>query len=246
MDDYLGCKVCYETYTETTRPRSLPCGHTLCTSCLHEISEISSLRCPICKTFHVVSIENIPVNYELEEVLSTRASNSTQMTSATSDGDLSQQMEAHINDQRSTLTKSIQDGRATSMQLAEYYEYLQNTIKRYTDIEKKLRLAGSIMTQNLQKERELVNGQILQTTILNNKVEECLDNLDLDDDKKDILHQLAEVYEPSRELRKIIKLCKDSFPDPIVLHKSMKVRKLHFLLIQKRYLECWKIKFCMF
>lgn len=37
MDDCLACSVCWEEYrleSDAGRPRSLPCGHTVCTRCL--------------------------------------------------------------------------------------------------------------------------------------------------------------------------------------------------------------------
>ena len=55
------CSVCLEEFTkEGDRcPKLLPCGHTLCVSCLGAVSQLISLKgleiqCPECRVYHVL------------------------------------------------------------------------------------------------------------------------------------------------------------------------------------------------
>lgn len=65
LAEVLACGVCIEQYGESDdrRPRSLQCGHTLCTSCVRAVGG----KCPHCRC--VFSAAACPVNFSLLDVL---------------------------------------------------------------------------------------------------------------------------------------------------------------------------------
>ncbi|XP_069166431.1 uncharacterized protein [Procambarus clarkii] len=67
------CEVCLEDYdTEERRPRSLSCGHSLCTSCITETLMRGVLKCPFCRKIHMPEVRlasNVPVNFIVDSVI---------------------------------------------------------------------------------------------------------------------------------------------------------------------------------
>ncbi|KAK4324108.1 hypothetical protein Pmani_005233 [Petrolisthes manimaculis] len=65
------CGICFTLFDDIERrPRTLPCGHTFCTSCLIVLLETKNLTCPSCRVKHrTTTINKIPINYNLEEML---------------------------------------------------------------------------------------------------------------------------------------------------------------------------------
>ncbi|XP_042234774.1 RING finger protein 227-like [Homarus americanus] len=70
LDAEMECGVCLETYNLQARlPRSLTCGHTLCSKCITGILRVTRvLYCPFCRAYHswfLSSALSIAVNYRL-------------------------------------------------------------------------------------------------------------------------------------------------------------------------------------
>ncbi|KAK8371715.1 hypothetical protein O3P69_018965 [Scylla paramamosain] len=69
QDDSLeDCPICHITFDDTLRrPRTLPCGHTLCTPCINELKEQGAVKCPICRASHAVpEMGQFPISYITE------------------------------------------------------------------------------------------------------------------------------------------------------------------------------------
>lgn len=65
------CIVCFSEYDEKEhRPRSLACGHTLCTECVEKgIREVNK-ACPKCrKAYSASNVNDVPINFTLEGVM---------------------------------------------------------------------------------------------------------------------------------------------------------------------------------
>ena len=45
----LDCAICFEEYSNDRMPCTLPCGHSLCTSCVFQLLKNSSITCPMDK-----------------------------------------------------------------------------------------------------------------------------------------------------------------------------------------------------
>ena len=63
--DELNCPVCQERYNNDSVPRTLACGHTYCSICLHHLVKNDPL-CPECrKPIKEKSVDNFPVSYTI-------------------------------------------------------------------------------------------------------------------------------------------------------------------------------------
>ena len=65
----MACDICFESFNEkvgSRRPMVLPCGHTVCESCIKRIFKRKGFKCPIDNKLHIFSsVEDIPINYKL-------------------------------------------------------------------------------------------------------------------------------------------------------------------------------------
>ena len=48
MDNSLECPVCLNIFTSLRKPKSLACGHSICSDCLTDITQQKSVQCPLC------------------------------------------------------------------------------------------------------------------------------------------------------------------------------------------------------
>ncbi|KAK8722203.1 hypothetical protein OTU49_012320 [Cherax quadricarinatus] len=84
------CKICFSVYDfDTRRSRVLPCGHTFCSSCIHDIirSKSGYLTCPNCRSEHTLtSASELKPNYTVEEMYSVDNSPVVDSTSMASGG----------------------------------------------------------------------------------------------------------------------------------------------------------------
>nr|XP_053651679.1 uncharacterized protein LOC128701782 [Cherax quadricarinatus] len=84
------CKICFSVYDfDTRRSRVLPCGHTFCSSCIHDIirSKSGCLTCPNCRSEHTLtSASELKPNYTVEEMYSVDNSPVMDSTSMASGG----------------------------------------------------------------------------------------------------------------------------------------------------------------
>lgn len=56
------CAVCQDTYTE---PKILPCGHSFCTLCIHNVVPY---KCPVCGVIPATKVDVLAVNYALRDL----------------------------------------------------------------------------------------------------------------------------------------------------------------------------------
>ncbi|KAG0722856.1 E3 ubiquitin-protein ligase rnf152 [Chionoecetes opilio] len=69
------CNVCLENYNDGKRlPRTLYCGHTLCTQCLTQIMKSRPLKCPYCRASNHRGTVLCPADIPLHEELVTKLS----------------------------------------------------------------------------------------------------------------------------------------------------------------------------
>ncbi|KAK4026456.1 hypothetical protein OUZ56_015452 [Daphnia magna] len=63
--DLVTCSVCLCEFDDANRkPKFLPCGHTICRTCLAEIQRNRQIQCPLCRKVHAHSgdVANLPSN----------------------------------------------------------------------------------------------------------------------------------------------------------------------------------------
>ncbi|CAL4097323.1 unnamed protein product [Meganyctiphanes norvegica] len=65
------CIVCFSHFDgEEHRPRSLRCGHTICTECLETAIRRQTKKCPNCRILYSAdNVNEMPINYNLEGVM---------------------------------------------------------------------------------------------------------------------------------------------------------------------------------
>ncbi|XP_063856166.1 uncharacterized protein LOC135097961 isoform X2 [Scylla paramamosain] len=69
MDDNVeDCPVCLNTFDDTLRrPRTLPCGHTVCSPCIDGLKQQGAVTCPTCRASHAVpEAGQFPIAYAVE------------------------------------------------------------------------------------------------------------------------------------------------------------------------------------
>ena len=60
------CPICNNPYSELQKPKSIPCGHTLCEPCINSLVKNNSIQCSIClKSFENINSINLPIIYQL-------------------------------------------------------------------------------------------------------------------------------------------------------------------------------------
>ena len=76
---FFGCTICWEVYTTASgsahQPLSLPCGHTICGSCVQAMRRNGSSavvgggvgRCPWCRS--LINLRNLPVNIAVVQIM---------------------------------------------------------------------------------------------------------------------------------------------------------------------------------
>ncbi|KAI6184168.1 RING-type domain-containing protein [Aphelenchoides bicaudatus] len=66
--ELLCCQICYEIFADS--PRCLPCGHSLCCSCLSRLQSgrEETFQCPICRK-ELEKRRRFPKNYAVEAIL---------------------------------------------------------------------------------------------------------------------------------------------------------------------------------
>lgn len=71
VPEALRCVVCYEIYDNKTRkPRSLRCGHTVCSLCVPSLIKRTVVGCPVCREVSTASnVEELPVNFPVLQML---------------------------------------------------------------------------------------------------------------------------------------------------------------------------------
>ncbi|CAL4066274.1 unnamed protein product [Meganyctiphanes norvegica] len=61
------CTICFEELNNSKhRPRSLPCGHTVCSTCIEKTVEMGDKTCPNCCKPHS---GKLPINYALDGII---------------------------------------------------------------------------------------------------------------------------------------------------------------------------------
>ncbi|XP_063855583.1 uncharacterized protein LOC135097587 isoform X2 [Scylla paramamosain] len=72
MDDNVEeCPVCLTIFDDTLRrPRTLPCGHTLCSPCIDGLKHQGAVTCPTCRASHAVpKAGQFPISYITESLI---------------------------------------------------------------------------------------------------------------------------------------------------------------------------------
>ena len=62
----INCPICELSYSEENKPKSIPCGHTLCEICINSLIKNEEFACPICRvSYKNLNISHLPTIYQL-------------------------------------------------------------------------------------------------------------------------------------------------------------------------------------
>lgn len=115
--------MCIDNYDEAVRrPRSLPCGHIVCTPCIEKLRERDPVTCPTCRGRHAVPEGGqFPVCYAMENLLPIlqRRDDPTQAA------DLGRQISSLLLKQEGRVLAAIQTCQGEQARLDEYQKSLE-------------------------------------------------------------------------------------------------------------------------
>lgn len=129
MDSLLECEVCFEHYDEAERrPRSLPCGHSLCHACLVDniATNAGYITCPFCRiscSDTPVIAEDFPTNYTLLRI---SEKSLREASSSTTSSDQLQKLNSNLKRENKSTLKHIQSCNENLLFLKNYKTKLKS------------------------------------------------------------------------------------------------------------------------
>lgn len=75
MEKFHECTICFVEYSDISKPHILPCGHTLCSKCIVNMTKKQIITCPMCQKQFKSDLKSFPVNYAVFSSTISRAKN---------------------------------------------------------------------------------------------------------------------------------------------------------------------------
>lgn len=155
MNNPAECRICFTTFSkdENHRPRTFPCGHTFCSSCITGLlrqGTIGRLTCPTCRAKHVApNAAQFPISYDMEALI--------------------QQMKGLAEQQQGPETTENQEeetGEPQETEVEAMREWVVNVLFE----------CSTVMTQLEQRQDKLERPQAKHMSLLNQLCEMVVDN----------------------------------------------------------------------
>ncbi|XP_050717822.1 uncharacterized protein LOC126999340 [Eriocheir sinensis] len=240
------CPVCMTGYDGTVqRPRTLPCGHTVCTLCIDQLKVQGRVACPECRVSHAVPKGGqFPVSYAFEafmrmmkdaEVAPAAASpppSAGERKGAAAAADkkeaagLSKKMRSFLQEQETTVVAAITACREAQSHLDQYQTTLAGWGKRQQQLEDRLlglvdqsRSARELLRQEesraAAKEEELKKGE--------QGLQALLETLRTLTTEQEAGAAVTEVFRCTGEAEQAVEECREGFPDASTVTTARKV-----------------------
>ena len=153
------CPVCMTTFDDISRrPRTLPCGHTMCGVCVNALKAEGQVTCPTCRTTHALPQQGqFPISYVTEAFIrrlrgaatvsplpkpgkDTRESAPSLGTAPAQQGPagLSKLTRSLLQDQEAKVLAAIHACQEEQAQLRQYHTTLRGWGERQQDLEDQL------------------------------------------------------------------------------------------------------------
>ncbi|XP_050709786.1 tripartite motif-containing protein 2-like isoform X2 [Eriocheir sinensis] len=153
------CPVCMTGYDETVRrPRSMPCGHTICSTCIDGIVDEGHATCPTCRISNAVPKGGqFPVNYVVEDLLwrlkDSSSSSSSAATAGASDCPLetpclSGTISSLLQQQETKVLAAISTCQKVQAQLDQFQTTLADWCQQQQHLENSLQTSRELVQQN--------------------------------------------------------------------------------------------------
>ncbi|XP_050739177.1 tripartite motif-containing protein 65-like [Eriocheir sinensis] len=230
------CPVCMTGYDGTVqRPRTLPCGHTVCTLCIEELKVQGRVACPECRVRHAVP-EGVqfPVNYSVEALIGMMRDSpppSAGEGAAAAAGKkeaagLSKKMRSSLQEQEAIVVAAITACREAQSQLGQYQTTLAGWGERQQQLEDRLlelvdqsRSARELLQQEesraAAKEEELKKGE--------QGLQALLETLRTLTTEQELFVAMLEVFCCTGGTKQAVKECREGFPDASTVTTARKV-----------------------
>ncbi|XP_050739233.1 E3 ubiquitin-protein ligase TRIM32-like isoform X2 [Eriocheir sinensis] len=241
------CPVCMTGYDGTVqRPRTLPCGHTVCTLCVDQLNMQSRVACPECRVSHAVPEgEQFPVCYAVEALI--RMMRDTEVAAASAsplpsawEGEgaevaaaskkeaagLSKKMRSFLQEQEATVVAAITACREAQSQLDQYQTTLAGWGKRQQQLED--RLLGLVdQSRNarelLQQEESRAAAKEEELKKAEQGLQAVLETLRTLVTEQEAAAAMPEVFRCGGEAEQAVEECRECFPDASTVTTARKV-----------------------
>ncbi|XP_050730498.1 uncharacterized protein LOC127005592 isoform X8 [Eriocheir sinensis] len=240
------CPVCLTDFDDTVqRPRTLPCGHTVCTPCIGKLEEESRVTCPQCRVSHdVPEGGEFPVSYIAEALI--RMMKDAKVTAAASlppsarkgkgaaraagkkkVPGLSKKMCSFLEEQEATVMDAIATCREVESQLHQYKRTLTGWGEQQQQLES--RLQG--LVDQSKSAREIVELEKSRVTATEGKVKKgrqelqaVLETLRAPATDQEAGLAVAETVRCLGETEQVVEECQEGFPDASAVAAVCKVK----------------------
>ncbi|XP_050708733.1 uncharacterized protein LOC126993603 isoform X2 [Eriocheir sinensis] len=239
------CPVCLTGFDDLVqRPRTLPCGHTVCTLCTDKLKEQGRVTCPECRVTHAVPEGGqFPVSYTIEALIRRlRDGKAAEASPPPSAGKgkgaagsagkkgaagLSKKMRSFLQEQEATVVAAITACQEAQSQLDQYEATLTGWVERQ-QLEDSLQ---GLMDQSrssrelLQQERFRVAPKRKEAKKKEQELQTVREKLRTRATEQEALKVLATVFHLTGEVEQVLEECQQCFPDAGILTTARKVRE---------------------
>ncbi|XP_050706516.1 uncharacterized protein LOC126991910 isoform X1 [Eriocheir sinensis] len=240
------CPVCLTGFDDLVqRPRSLPCGHTVCTLCTDKLKEQGRVTCPECRVSHAVPEGGqFPVSYIAEALIRRlRDGKAAEASPPPSAGKgkgaagsagkkgaagLSKKMRSFLQEQEATVVAAITACQEAQSQLDQYEATLTGWVERQQQLEDSLQ---GLMDQSrssrelLQQEKFRVAPKRKETKKKEQELQAVREKLRTPATEQEALKVVGTVIQCTGEAEQVLEECQQCFPDAGILTTARKVRE---------------------
>ncbi|XP_050739175.1 uncharacterized protein LOC127009849 isoform X2 [Eriocheir sinensis] len=242
------CPVCLAGYDDTLqRPRTLPCGHTVCTLCIDQLEEQGRVACPECRVSHAVPEGGqFLVCYAVEALIRMMKDAEVAPAAAASpppsagEGEgaaaaaagkkeaagLSQKMRSFLQEQEATVVAAITACREAQSQLNQYQTTLAGWGRRQQQLEDRL----LVLVDQSRSARELLQQEESRAAAKEEELKKgeqglqaVLETLRTLTTEQEAGAAVSEVFRVTSEAEQTVKECREGVPDASTVTTARKV-----------------------
>ncbi|XP_050739513.1 E3 ubiquitin-protein ligase TRIM32-like isoform X2 [Eriocheir sinensis] len=243
------CPVCMTGYDGTVqRPRTLPCGHTVCTLCIDQLKVQGRVACPECRVSHAVPEGGqFPVSYAVEALIrmmrDAEVAAAAEASPPPSAGEgkgaaaaagkkeaagLSKKMRSFLQEQEATLVAAITACREAQSQLDQYQTTLAGWRERQQQLED--RLLG--LVDQSRSARELLQQEESRAAAKEEELKKgeqgmqaVLETLRTLTTEQEAGAVVTEMFRCTGEAEQAVEECREGFPDASTVTTARKVNE---------------------
>nr|XP_045610748.1 uncharacterized protein LOC123765930 [Procambarus clarkii] len=231
------CSVCFNDYDENQlRPRTLPCGHTVCSQCIDNAIKNGQLTCPSCRAEHAATASTqFPISYAVEAFV--RKLKNIQLTTEEVvpakpyEGHargISKTLRSLVQEQKSIISSLITSCEEVLYQLGEYRGQLGYWKTHHLQLQDRL---YALVEQNksAMKLLELEDTSVVDMTTQGEEgktqLQAMLGSLDTVNTPQEVGTTIDTADECKMKVEDWLQKCQELFPDVKTVHTSVKVQE---------------------